>query len=217
MVSYTAQQIVVLVDSGKGPADMYAGGDVASKLSQLHTEIADDMKSLQQDMQPHWKGDAAGQAYAGAAPLVQASQVSGQPLQAVQNLYQGQGSSFGDLHGKVAAVGNLGSKPPDDLVSGTPFSFLSNRSDEIKAYNAKAQQVVDGYSLYHGQSTNNSSQWPAQANYGQLGVPGGGSAIKPVTPGGDSGIGGVSKFSTAGGSHSGTPSHGGGSYTGGPG
>ena len=50
MVSYTAQQIVTMVNSGKGPTDMYAGGDVAAKLSQLHTEIADDMKSLQQDM-----------------------------------------------------------------------------------------------------------------------------------------------------------------------
>jgi hypothetical protein len=127
MVAYTAQQIVDLVNAGKGPADMYKGHDVASKLSALHVEIAGDMKSLQQDMVPNWKGDAAGQAYAGAAPLIQASEVSGQHLAAVQNLYQGQGSSFADLHGKVAAVGNIGAKPADDMVSNTPFSFSRTR------------------------------------------------------------------------------------------
>jgi hypothetical protein len=215
MVSYTPQQIVDMVNSGKGPADMYAGSDVATRLSQMHTEIAADMQSLQQDMQPHWKGDAAGQAYAGAAPLVQASQVSGQHLQAVQNLYQGQGSSFGDLHGKVAAVGNLGTKPPDDLVSGTPFSFMSNRADEIKAYNAKAQQVVDGYTLYHGQSTDNSGRWQAPSNYGQLGAPGGGSLIKPVAPPGGTGAS-VSHISSVGGGPGGTVGHGGSGYSGGP-
>jgi hypothetical protein len=214
MVSYTPEQIVAFVQAGKGPAGMYAGGDAAKKLSDLHEQIAGRVSSLQSQMSEYWSGDAAGQAYAGAGPLVQASQVSGDHLQAVQNLYHGQGSSYQDLQGKVAAA-NLGAKPQGDWVSGTPFSFLSNRGDEIDQWNQKAQQVVDNYNVYHGQSTDNSSRWPAQANYGALGLPPSGADVKPITPGGDPRNSGSS---VVGGTHGGTSNHGGsGNADGGPG
>jgi hypothetical protein len=74
--------------------------------------------------------------------MVQASQVSGDHLAQAQNLYVGQGSSFNDLHSKVAAVGNPGDKPSDDLVSDTPLSFMSNRADEIAAYNQKPSRSL---------------------------------------------------------------------------
>lgn len=186
-MAYSPQQIIELVKQGKGPTGMYSGGDQSGQLSKLHEEIADDMLRLQGAMQQHWQGDAAGQAYAGAGPLVQASQVSGEHLTQAQGLYAGQGSSFKDLQGKVAAVGDLGNKPQDDWVSDTPLSFLSNRSDEIDAWNQKAQQVVDGYNTYHGQSTDNSGRWAAPSQYGELGLPPGGADVKPAEVGVGSG------------------------------
>jgi hypothetical protein len=182
-MAYTAQQIVQMVNTGAGPADMYSGSDIARKMADLHQQIADKVLKLQGGMGEHWQGDAAAQAYVGAGPLVQASQVSKAHLDQAQNLYMGQGSSFKDLQSKVAAVGNLGDKPSDDWVSSTPLSFLTNRSDEISAYNQKAQQVVDGYGVYHGQSEDNSSRWPQQSHYGELGLPPGGSDVT-VTPAG---------------------------------
>jgi hypothetical protein len=92
-MAYTPQQIVALVSQGKGPTGMYSGSDQSGQLSKLHKEIADDMLKLQGAMQEHWQGNAAGQAYAGAGPLVQASQVSGDHLTQAQGLYTGQGSS----------------------------------------------------------------------------------------------------------------------------
>jgi hypothetical protein len=235
-MAYTPQQIIDLVNKGTGPTDMYAGSDKAAQLAALHKEIAEDMLQLQGAMGEHWQGDAAGKAYAGAGPMVQASQVSGDHLTQAQNLYTGQGSSFNDLHGKVAAVGNLGAKPSDDLVSDTPFSFMSNRADEIAAYNQKAQQVVDGYGLYHGQSTDNSGRWRAPSNYGELGMPPAGADIQPATPGtgGGPGTGNPGSSGHNGGpsSHGGSNSsyngaggggpvsggnHGGGPHSGGPG
>jgi hypothetical protein len=182
-MAYTPQQIMDLVSQGKGPNGMYSGSDQSGQLSKLHDEIAEDMLQLQGAMRDHWQGDAAGQAYAGAGPMVQASQVSGEHLTQAQGLYTGQGSSFKDLQGKVAAVGPLGEKPKDDWVSDTPVSFLSNRSNEIDAWNQKAQQVVEGYNTYHGQSTDNSGRWTAPSQYGELGLPPGGADIKPTSPG----------------------------------
>jgi hypothetical protein len=177
-MAYNAPQIVSLVKSGKGPADMFAGSHQAASMAKLHEEIANDMRVLQGAMQEHWTGDAAGQAYSGAGPLVQASQVSGQHLQQAQTLYSGQGSSYSNLQNKVNSVADLGTRPQNDWVSGTPFSFLSNRADQINQWDQKAQQVVDSYNVYHGQSTDNSSKWPAQ--YGELGLPPGGAGIKPT-------------------------------------
>jgi hypothetical protein len=208
-MAYTPQQIIDLVNKGTGPTDMYAGSDKAAQLAALHKEIAEDMLQLQGAMGEHWQGDATGKAYAGAGPMVQASQVSGDHLTQAQNLYTGQGSSFNDLHGKVAAVGNLGAKPSDDLVSDTPFSFMSNRADEIAAYNQKAQQVVDGYGLYHGQSTDNSGRWRAPSNYGELGMPPAGADIQPATPGTGGGPGTGNPGSSG---HNGGPSSHGGQY-----
>ena len=90
-MAYSAPQIVQLVNSGKGPNGMYTGSDKSAQLSKLHHEIADDMLQLQGAMAEHWQGDAAGQAYAGAGPLVQASHVSGDHLTQAQTLYTGQG------------------------------------------------------------------------------------------------------------------------------
>jgi hypothetical protein len=210
-MAYTPQQIIDLVNKGDGPTGMYGGSDTAAKLAALHKEIADDMLQLQGGMGEHWQGDAAGQAYAGAGPMVQASQVSGDHLAQAQNLYVGQGSSFNDLHNKVAAVGNIGDKPSDDLFSDTPFSFMSNRADEISAYNQKAQQVVDGYGLYHGQSTDNSGRWQAPSNYGALGMPPAGGDIQPTTPATGGGPGTVGPGGTG---HIGGPSGHGGSNSG---
>ncbi|WP_329057066.1 hypothetical protein OG738_44075 [Amycolatopsis sp. NBC_01488] len=182
-MAYSAPQIVQLVNSGKGPNGMYTASDKSAQLSKLHHEIADDMLQLQGAMAEHWQGDAAGQAYAGAGPLVQASQVSGDHLTQAHTLYTGQGSSFKDLQGKVAAVGNLGDKPADDWVSDTPFSFLSNRADEIGAWNQKATQVVNDYNTYHAQSTDNSGRWATPSQYGELALPAAGGDIKPISPG----------------------------------
>jgi hypothetical protein len=211
-MAYTAQQIIDLVNKGAGPTGMHSGSDQAAELAALHITIAAAMKQLQSDMGEKWQGDAAGQAYAGAGPLIQASQVSGDHLEQAQTLYTGQGSSFSDLHSKIAGVGNLGTKPSDDLVSDTPFSFLSNRADEIDAYNQKAQQVVDGYGVYHAQSTDNSGRWQAPSNYGELSLPPAGGDIKaapPATPGGP-GAGGTGNTGRTGGQPGGGTSHSGG-------
>jgi hypothetical protein len=169
VTKYGAPEIVSLVKSGKGPTGMFSGSAQASSMAKLHNEIAYDMRVLQGAMQEHWSGDPAGQAYAGAGPLVQASQVSGQHLQQAQSLDSGQGSSFANLQNKVNSVGDLGARPQNDWVSGTPFSFLTNCADQINKWDQKAQQVVDGYNVYHGQSMDNSGKWPAQ--YGELGLP----------------------------------------------
>jgi hypothetical protein len=215
-MAYTPQQIIELVNKGDGAPGMYAGSDKAAALAALHVAIAEDMRQLQGAMGEHWQGDAAGQAYAGAGPMVQASQVSGDHLAQAQNLYVGQGSSFNDLHSKVAAVGNLGAKPSDDLVSDTPLSFMSNRADEIAAYNQKAQQVVDGYGVYHGQSTDNSGRWQAPSNYGELGMPPAGADIQPATPGPGGGPGTGNPGSSGHNGPAGGGSHGG-PQLGGPG
>ncbi|WP_051386351.1 hypothetical protein [Actinokineospora inagensis] len=181
-MAYSAPQIIQLINSGTGPSGMYAGGDKSAEPSTLHHEIADEMLQLQGAMGEHWQGDAAGQAYAGASPLVQASRVSGDHLTQAQGLYTGQGSSFKDLQNKVAAVGHLGNKPADDWVSGTPLSFMSNRSTEINAWNQKSRQVIDAYTLYHGQSTDNSGRWATPSLYGELALPPAGGDIKPPVP-----------------------------------
>jgi hypothetical protein len=226
-MAYDAPKIVSLVKSGKGPADMFAGSHQASSMAKLHEEIANDMRVLQGAMQEHWTGDAAGQAYSGAGPLVQASQVSGQHLQQAQTLYSGQGSSYSDLQNKVNSVGDLGTRPQNDWVSDTPLSFLSNRSDQINQWDQKAQQVVDSYNVYHGQSADNSSKWPAQ--YGELGLPPGGADIKPTvgipgsgqsssgTSGSPSGSGGGGFSGNTSGWNGGTGSTGGAGRVGAPG
>ncbi|WP_093571846.1 hypothetical protein [Amycolatopsis rubida] len=184
MTEYTPQQIVSLVKKGQGPAGMYEGADQTSNLARLHREIANDMRQLQGKMSQYWQGDSAGQAYAGAGPLVQASQVSGQHLQQAQELYHGQGGSFQQLHSKIQDIGDVGDKPSDDWVSGTPLSFLSNRQDEIDDWNQKAQAVTESYNAYHQESTDNSARWADPSQYGQLALPSAGGDFTITQPGG---------------------------------
>ncbi|WP_037368590.1 hypothetical protein [Amycolatopsis orientalis] len=182
--TYTPQQIVDLVKHGSGSGGMFAGGGVSSQLSALHQDIANHMRELQGSMSEYWQGDAAGQAYTGAGPLVQASQVSGEHLQEAQSLYQGQGESFNTLHAKIQSVGDVGEKPADDWVSGTPFSFLSNRQDQIDEWKRKAEAVTESYNAYHQQSTENSARWADPSQYGQLALPSAGGDFTVTQPGG---------------------------------
>jgi len=187
MANLSPQEIVKLVKSGKGPEGMYRGGDQSATLAAQHEEIAGRMQQLQSSMNEYWQGDAAGQAYAGAGPMVQASQTSGQHLAQARSLYQGQGSSFSSLHSSVSGVGDLGDKPGNDWVSDTPLSFLSNRADEIDAWNKKAQIVTDSYNNYHSQSSDNSSRWADPSQYGELALPSAGgdfTVTQPNSPGG---------------------------------
>lgn len=183
MTKYTPQQIVGFVKSGKGSSGMYTGADLSSELSRQHEEIASRMQQLQGKMSQYWQGDSAGQAYAGAGPLVQASQVSGQHLQQAQELYHGQGGSFQQLHNKIQDIGDVGEKPADDWVSGTPLSFLSNRQAEIDEWSRKAQAVTESYDAYHQESTDNSSRWADPSQYGQLAMPSAGGDFTITQPG----------------------------------
>ncbi|MFD2466767.1 hypothetical protein [Amycolatopsis silviterrae] len=184
MANLSPQEIVHLVNSGKGSRGMFHGSDQSAALSKQHEDIANEMRQLQGAMDEYWKGDAAGRAYVGAGPLVQASQTSGQHLAQAQALYSGQGGSFDGLRNKISAVGDLGNKPADDWVSDTPLSFLSNRADEIDAWNKKAQEVVNSYQSYHGESTENSAHWANPSQYGQLAMPSAGGDFTITQPGG---------------------------------
>ncbi|UKD60010.1 hypothetical protein L3Q65_21535 [Amycolatopsis sp. FU40] len=216
--SLSAPEIIALVKSGKGSDDLFHGSDMSRGFSTDHNDVADKMLQLQGKMSQYWQGDAAGQANAGAGPLVQASKVSGQHLQAVDGLYSGQGGSYNTLKSKVQSVGDIGDRPSDDLVSGTWFSFLSNRADQIKQWDEKAQVVVDSYHGYYGESQNNSGQWAGPSQYGQLTMPAAGGDFSVGQPGG-SGIGnGPSPYTPGGRGHGGTsgvPRSGG--YSDGPG
>ncbi|MFF0149653.1 hypothetical protein [Amycolatopsis sulphurea] len=215
-MALTPQQIVDLVNRGKGSAGMYDGATVANGLSQRHDAIADRMLRLQGKMSQYWEGDSAGQAYAGAGPLVDASKVSGQHLEQANQLYTGQGNSFKDLDGKIKSVGNIGDRPADDWVSNTPLSFLSNRSHDIEEWDKKARVVTEGYGLYHGQSTDNSGRWADPSQYGDLAMPSAGGDFSVTQPGG-TGTGHLPSAYTPGGT-GGTGSTGGshaGGYSGG--
>ncbi|WP_409183448.1 hypothetical protein F9C11_03160 [Amycolatopsis sp. VS8301801F10] len=184
MANLTPQEIVRLVKSGKGSGGMFHGSDQSAALSAQHEDIANEMRQLQSAMDEYWKGDAAGRAYVGAGPLVQASQTSGQHLAQAQALYSGQGGSFDGLRSKIESVGDLGDKPADDWVSDTPLSFMSNRADEIEAWEKKAQEVVNSYQAYHGESTENSARWADPSQYGQLALPSAGGDFTITQPGG---------------------------------
>ncbi|ATY09439.1 hypothetical protein CU254_02300 [Amycolatopsis sp. AA4] len=184
MANLTPQEIVRLVKSGKGSGGMFHGSDQSAALSAQHEDIANEMRQLQSAMDAYWKGDAAGRAYVGAGPLVQASQTSGQHLAQAQALYSGQGGSFDGLRDKIAAVGDLGDKPADDWVSDTPLSFMSNRASEIEEWEKKAQEVVNSYQSYHGESTENSARWADPSQYGQLALPSAGGDFTITQPGG---------------------------------
>ncbi|MGA6093114.1 hypothetical protein [Amycolatopsis sulphurea] len=228
-MALTPQQIVDLVNRGKGAAGMYDGATVATGLSQRHDAIADRMLQLQGKMSQYWEGDSAGQAYAGAGPMVQASQVSGQHLEQANQLYTGQGNSFTVLDGKIKSVGTIGDRPADDWVSNTPLSFLSNRSHDIEEWDKKARAVTEGYSLYHGQSTDNSGRWADPSQYGDLAMPSAGGDFSVTQPGGTatghlpsaSTPGGTGGTGSTGGSHAGgystgtVPGPGAGSHVGG--
>ncbi|WP_020662742.1 hypothetical protein [Amycolatopsis benzoatilytica] len=182
MANLSPQEIVRLVKSGKGSVGLYQGSDQSAQLSAQHEQIAGEMRRLQSSMSEFWQGDSAGQAYAGAGPLVQASQTSGQHLAQAQDLYQGQGGSFNSLQSKIQGVGDLGDKPANDWVSDTPLSFMSNRADEIDAWNKKAQIVTDSYSTYHSQSSDNSAQWTNPSQYGELALPSAGGDFTVTQP-----------------------------------
>lgn len=182
-MAYSAQQIVDMVQSGRGPESLFNGGHSTRDMSQRHQDIVDKMRALQRRMEPHWQGDAADAAYAGAGPLIAASEVSGEHLTKARNLYDGQGNSFNDLKNKIGD--GPGPKPQSTFAS-DHLSLFSSRDEEIAAWNEKAQKVVDDYTFYHGQSEHNASNWPA--DYGKLGMPAGGADFKATLP--DSGTGG---------------------------
>ncbi|SFQ50798.1 PPE family protein [Amycolatopsis arida] len=178
-----ALEIVRRVKSGAGPESLYGTADLAREMAGEHERVAQKVQRLRAAMESHWEGPAAGQAHAGAGPLVQASDVSAGHLAEAQNLLTGQGSSFTDLKNKI---GDGPGPPPGETFLSDNLPFLTSRDEEIEAWNARAQQVVDNYHLYHGQSTHNSARWPT--DYGQLGLPPGGGDIDVRTPGTGGGV-----------------------------
>ncbi|MET0134449.1 MAG: hypothetical protein ABW215_12750, partial [Kibdelosporangium sp.] len=181
-MGYTAAQIASLVRAGTGPESLFGGGDLASGLSEQHLEIAEQMRQLNETMLQHWKGEAAGQAFSGAGPLMQASEVSGTHLQKARELYSGHGDSFTVLREKVQSVEPLGDEPRFDELTASPFSFLGNIGDALRGWHAKNQVVVDAYTVYNDEAFDNSIQWPRL--YGILSLPPGGAdvQIRPLGP-----------------------------------
>jgi len=169
MANYDAPTIVNLIKSGQGPAGLFEFGGMSGDMATRHQESAQKMATLQNAMSASWKGDASQQAYAGAGPLMQASDVSANHLTQARELYTGQGQSFSDL--KNSLPDEMPGRPESTFASDN-LPFLTSRNEEIDAYNAQAQQVVDRYNGYNAQSTHNASNWPA--DYGQLGLPPGG-------------------------------------------
>jgi hypothetical protein len=173
MAEYTAQQIVDFLKSGDGPESLYASSDLAQQMAAKHVEARDMMTRLQSAMSEAWSGDAAAQAQAGAGPLLAASEVSAVHLSAAQNALITQGSDFADLRNKVGD--GPGPQPQEDFLS-RHLPVLTHKDEEIAGWNAKAQEVVQHYGTYAGQSGENAAGLPQ--DYGDLTLPAGGADIE---------------------------------------
>jgi hypothetical protein len=173
MAEYTAQQIVDFLKSGDGPESLFASSELAQQMAAKHVEARDMMTRLQSAMAEAWSGDAAAQAQAGAGPLLAASAVSAVHLGAAQNSLMTQGGDYADLRNKVGD--GPGPQPHEDFLSRN-LPVLTHKDEEIAGWNAKAQEVVQHYGTYNGQSTDNAAGLPQ--DYGDLTLPSGGADIE---------------------------------------
>ncbi|MEV6872824.1 hypothetical protein [Amycolatopsis sp. NPDC051128] len=173
MAEYTAQQIVDFLKSGDGPESLFASSELAQQMAAKHVEARDMMTRLQSAMAEAWSGDAAAQAQAGAGPLLAASAVSAVHLGAAQNSLMTQGADYADLRNKVGD--GPGPQPHEDFLSRN-LPVLTHKDEEIAGWNAKAQEVVQHYGTYNGQSTDNAAGLPQ--DYGDLTLPSGGADIE---------------------------------------
>lgn len=178
MTEYTAQQIVDFLEAGEGPGSLFASGELAQQLAAKHVEARDMMARLQSAMSEAWAGDAAGQAQAGAGPPLAASEVSAVHLAAAQSSLMNQGSDYADLRNKVGS--GPGPRPEEDFLS-RHLPMLTHKDEEIAGWNAKAQEVVQHYGTYHGQSNDNASTLPR--DYGELTLPSGGADVEHAEAG----------------------------------
>ncbi len=177
MAEYTALQIVEFLKAGDGPDSLFGSGDGAQQMATKHEEARDIMTRLQSAMAEAWEGDAAGQAQAGAGPLLVASEVSASHLKAAQGSLGGQGGGFADLKNKVGD--GPGPQPDDDFLSRN-LPVFTGKDEEIEAWNAKAQQVVEHYSTYADQSSGHTTGFPQ--DYGDLTLPAGGADVEHAPP-----------------------------------
>ncbi|RSM50163.1 hypothetical protein DMA12_02625 [Amycolatopsis balhimycina DSM 5908] len=173
MAEYTAQQIVDFLKSGDGPDSLFASSELAQQMAAKHVEARDMMTRLQSAMSEAWSGDAAAQAQAGAGPLLAASEVSAVHLAAAQNSLMTQGADYADLRNKVGD--GPGPQPQEDFLSRT-FPMLTDKDEQVAGWNAKAQEVVQHYGTYSGQSGDNAAGLPQ--DYGELTLPAGGADIE---------------------------------------
>ncbi|MEU5257642.1 hypothetical protein [Amycolatopsis sp. NPDC021455] len=173
MTEYTAQQIVDFLKAGDGPDSLFESSQLAQQLAAKHVEARDMMTRLQSAMSEAWSGDAAAQALAGAGPLLAASEVSAVHLAAAQNSLMTQGADYADLRNKVGD--GPGPQPQEDFLSRT-FPMLTDKDEQIAGWNAKAQEVVQHYGTYAGQSGENAAGLPQ--DYGELTLPAGGADIE---------------------------------------
>nr|AXL06373.1 hypothetical protein [uncultured bacterium] len=173
MAEYTAQQIVDFLKTGPGPESLFESSEAAQQMAAKHLEARDMMSRLQSAMSEAWSGNAAAQAQAGAGPLLAASEVSAVHLAAAQNSLMTQGADYADLRNKVGD--GPGPQPQEDFLS-RHLPMLTHKDEEIAGWNAKAQEVVQHYGTYHGQSTDNTAGLPR--DYGDLTLPAGGADIE---------------------------------------
>ncbi|WP_410606961.1 hypothetical protein [Amycolatopsis sp. lyj-109] len=173
MTEYTAQQIVDFLKSGDGPDSLFESSQLAQQLAAKHVEARDMMTRLQTAMSEAWSGNAAAQAQAGAGPLLAASEVSAVHLAAAHSSLTTQGADYADLRNKVGD--GPGPQPQDDFLS-RHLPMLTHKDEEIAGWNAKAQEVVQHYGTYHGQSSDNTAGLPR--DYGELTLPSGGADIE---------------------------------------
>jgi len=173
MTEYTAQQIVDFLKSGDGPDSLFESSQLSQQLAAKHVEARDMMTRLQSAMAEAWSGDAAAQAQAGAGPLLAASEVSAVHLGAAQSSLMTQGADYADLRNKVGD--GPGPQPQDDFLSRN-LPVLTHKDEEIAGWNAKAQEVVQHYGTYNGQSSDNTAGLPQ--DYGDLTLPSGGADIE---------------------------------------
>ncbi len=172
MTEYTAQQIVDFLKAGGGPDSLFESSRLAQQLAAKHIEARDMMTRLQSAMSEAWSGNAAAQAQAGAGPLLAASEVSAVHLAAAQNSLMTQGSDYADLRNKVGD--GPGPQPQEDFLS-RHLPMLTHKDEEIAGWNAKAQEVVQHYGTYNGQSLDNTAGLPR--DYGELTLPSGGADL----------------------------------------
>lgn len=159
--TYSAPDIYHRIKGGKGAGPFADNSAVTGEQANVQSSLNKQIDQLNTKMNTAWQGNAADQAFSGAAPLAGSAESASASLTQASAAMSNQVGAFTTAYNSVVPMAS--SAPQNNVVNEfvSGFGVTTPLDNQINQYNSAGQHNVQVYNTYSTESSANAAQMPS--------------------------------------------------------